>query len=802
MSAEGFGDGVPWGVWFFVIIYMISLLALGGYMAKKNSGVTRTAKDHFLAGRNLGLFTATLSLYASCWSGYTEVGAPGEGYNDGMDGLRWVPGNVMFACFIGWMAPRIHFYAYARDYEGTADFITDRFRNHFLTLAIVFLQLFPVSLYVMGQLLGIGTTMSSMSGYDAERGDAFSGGRGFTMFEAALVFVLIMLFYEMVGGMEAIAKTDVIQASILLFGFMLYYIIMSTTFEGVAHATDVFRNCARLYDDPKFQVGELYRFTYKASGDDFVNTWRTTPPTLEDTVYGTQEEFDAWWANYTAHKDAGRLDSYVADPEVITDDLMAFDNAGACEMVKGTVRTISDTDNTDGDITTTTLVTSVVNVDPNCGTIVGGNRVDYDVIYLKDSDCPLVVGNVVEPSVAAGRLTINNEKLAGWLSYHIGSVPFIVYPHVMDRYYAAANVQVMKAALQLIHMSLWISAIPSILIGYVVSVHPDLSNIESSNEVFANFLMFIIDENWFLWLMGCLIASAAFAAYMSTADSGLMGFSSMLSLDVAKHYIHPFNDATDPNRERNQVYLGKVLSFVGAAVALVLVTVPELDFPLGDLYVWQGSFLFQTFPAFVVGMFSKHVCSWSVLTGALVGFVTIIDLQSNHEGENFGDLPHVFWSGLINVGAMGIVEIGLRLTGMHPGFEPQEKPEFCGFGPLDENFVGWDLKKVDGPEYEPWHPWWASLLVVVVDFVAIPYWGDKDEYDISYTGGIPWWGVLTIFLSACCTAVTMLQAHFFYSDWRPNYDLQHPKPAVTDGKNPGSPSGDDQNDVGPTNDIL
>jgi len=695
MSTENpWGDGVPEGVWVFVALYMVALFVIGGYYGNQLRTGERdfSAKDHFLAGRNLGVCTAALSLYASSWSGYTEVGAPGESYSQGFNSFRWIPGNVFFACFIGWMAPRIHFYSHNRNYEGTADFISDRFRNTTLTLTIVVLQIFPVCLYVMGQLSGIGTTMAAMS------------GNKLSEFSAALIFVLIMLFYEMVGGMHAIAKTDVIQASILLFGFMLYFVFQGTIFGGLSGATEHFLACARLYDDEIFLPAIAFSTSYD-DGDVFL-----------ESVNGTDYGFAANWSVY---------DYYAANSTDLESGYM-----------------------------------NVQNMNEN---------VSY-IYMLEDqtNGCELTPGNEIEPANADDHLTINPDKLSGWLNYHIGSIPFIVYPHIMDRYYASKDVKTMKMALHLIHISLWISALPSIIIGIPVSayVNPaddtDMTNISDSNSVFATFLMYLISKNDFLYIFGCLICAAAFAAYMSTADSGLMGFSSMISLDVLKHYVPPFNDDTDPiKRQRYLVNVGKVLSFTGAMIALFLVTLYE-GFPLGDLYVWQGSFLFQTFPAFLFGMFCPWICSYSVTIGCWVGFMIVVMME---QGTNNTIFPNVFYSFIGNFSCVMGWEFILRITKNHPGFEPELKPSFQGFGPLNRGYVGLSVGSVGGPKKEPFEPYWATVLVLVLAFLAIPYWASYDNYEINYIGGVPYWGVITIFLSACATTITILQCIYYYDDW-------------------------------------
>jgi len=703
MAINPWGDGVPVGVWVFVAIYLAILFGIGAYYGNQLlSGVRKvTAKDHFLAGRNLGMFTAALSLYASSWSGYTEVGAPGESYSQGLNSFRWVPGNLMYACFTGWLAPRIHFYAHSRDYEGTADFISDRYRNSTLTLTIVALQIFPVCLYVMGQLKGIGTTMSSMA------------GETLSEFSAALIFVIIMLFYEMVGGMHAIAKTDVIQAGILLFGFLLYYIFQSTVFGGLPAATDAFLNCARLYDDVAFNPAKEYA-TQTVLGSTYMSLLEANP-----AEYGWSTESDA--ANVT--------DYYTASMTGLDEGYMTISNYNGSGFIY--------------------------------------------LVQSKTNDCKFTPGNVIDPSNAADHLTVNADKLSGWLNYHIGSIPFIVYPHVMDRYYASKDVKTLKVALYLIHLSIWISAIPAILIGIPVSSfvkgNSDMTNIEDSNSVFATFLMYMIDQNAALYIFGCLICAAAFAAYMSTADSGIMGFSSMISLDVLKHYVPPFNDNSDPERQQKYIVMaGKVLSCIGAFIALFLVTLYK-DFPLGDLYVWQGSFLFQSFPAFVLGMFCPYVCSYSIVIGCWVGFMIVVMME---QGVNDTVLPNVFYAMIGNFICIISWETILRLTKNHPGFEPDLRPDFHQLGPMEKGFIGLDVSTVGGPKKEPFKPLWSTLLVLVLAFVAIPYWAKFDDYEVNYVNGMPDWAIIVYFLTAVASVITLCQCIFYYDDWMENNKKQ------------------------------
>jgi hypothetical protein len=48
-----------------------------------------TAKDHFLAGKDVGLFLLFISVFSTTVSGYSVVGVPGEAAATGFLALRW-----------------------------------------------------------------------------------------------------------------------------------------------------------------------------------------------------------------------------------------------------------------------------------------------------------------------------------------------------------------------------------------------------------------------------------------------------------------------------------------------------------------------------------------------------------------------------------------------------------------------------------------------------------------------------------------------------------------------------------------
>jgi len=146
-------------------------------------------------------------------------------------------------------------------------------------------------------------------------------------------------------------------------------------------------------------------------------------------------------------------------------------------------------------------------------------------------------------------------------------------------------------------------------------------------------------------------------------------------------------------------------------------------------------------------------------------------LNVGYADEVFADMPHVFWTLIINFGMIGVVELILRVADMHPGFEPSVKKDFLCFDEMPIGYIGLDMSSVGGPKYEPFRPLWATALVIILIYVSFPYWAEHDEYEITYVGGVPWWAVVTFFLSAWAQAITMIQCHFYYDDWMTAADV-------------------------------
>lgn len=204
------------------------------------------------------------------------------------------------------------------------------------------------------------------------------------------------------------------------------------------------------------------------------------------------------------------------------------------------------------------------------------------------------------------------EVSAGWLSLVL-LVGFgaAVYPHAIQRIYASESERTLKRSLALMA---WMPPITTGLVFVVgiigISLFPNLSTGESEQLVgmIANRVAGI---NLFFYVMMILLFGGVVAAIVSTADSALLSFSSMISKDLYARHINP--EAS----EQKQVLVGKLWGIVAIAILLVIAWNPPTT--LYNIFVLKFELLVQIAPAFILGLYWKRLSAWPLFFGMLAG---------------------------------------------------------------------------------------------------------------------------------------------------------------------------------------
>lgn len=220
-SFQAFGPGA----WLFIGIYLFSLILIGmfAYRARKEN----TLNDFYLAGNSFGLVVIFLTLYATQYSGNTLFGFSGKAYRIGFSWIMSLQFMIaVVACYIIF-APRL--YAKARRYQFVTptDYLQHRFDSRVLNILATVIMIFVLSSYLLAQLMAMGRAMQGLT--DIDPAAAYQQG--------VILLTLIMVIYGTLGGLRAVAWTDVIQGIVLMTGFIILIIILYQQFGPLSLAT-------------------------------------------------------------------------------------------------------------------------------------------------------------------------------------------------------------------------------------------------------------------------------------------------------------------------------------------------------------------------------------------------------------------------------------------------------------------------------------------------------------------------------------------------------------------------------------
>ncbi len=170
----------------------------------------RTPSDHFLAGRDLGVFVLFLTLYATAYSGNSLLGYPGEAYRRG---FSWIMATgFMLAIIVAFHAlvPRLRPVAVRHGFVTPGDWVRHRFGDEAagraLRVAVALLMSVALLNFLFAQLKAMGVLAEQVT----DGAVPYAWG--------VAVLAAMILFYETLGGMRAVAWTDTAQGVLMLVG--------------------------------------------------------------------------------------------------------------------------------------------------------------------------------------------------------------------------------------------------------------------------------------------------------------------------------------------------------------------------------------------------------------------------------------------------------------------------------------------------------------------------------------------------------------------------------------------------------
>jgi len=191
-----------------LIGYLAVLIGIA--FAARRARQSESPADHFLAGRGLGVFVLFLTLYATAYSGNSLLGYPGQAYRQGFSWVMATGFMLSIIVVFHALAPKLRPIAVRESFVTPGDWVRFRFSgepgSRALLLAVSLLMAMALSNFLFGSLKAMGELTEQFTGAAV----SYEWG----------VFLLagMILFYETVGGMRAVAWTDALQGVLMMLG--------------------------------------------------------------------------------------------------------------------------------------------------------------------------------------------------------------------------------------------------------------------------------------------------------------------------------------------------------------------------------------------------------------------------------------------------------------------------------------------------------------------------------------------------------------------------------------------------------
>ncbi|MDP3940192.1 MAG: sodium:solute symporter family protein, partial [Deltaproteobacteria bacterium] len=185
----------------------------------------RTPSEFYLGGRDLAFFVLFFTLYATTYSGNSLLGYPGEAYRRG---FSWVMSTgFMMAIMVVFLllAPRLRRASEEHHLVSPGDYIRLRYGNTALVRLIGAIQALALTQFLLAQLIAMGHVAAGLTG-------------GAIPYAAGVIgLAAVILIYETLGGLRAVAFTDAFQGLLLLFGLIAMLVWLLERSGGMAGVT-------------------------------------------------------------------------------------------------------------------------------------------------------------------------------------------------------------------------------------------------------------------------------------------------------------------------------------------------------------------------------------------------------------------------------------------------------------------------------------------------------------------------------------------------------------------------------------
>ncbi len=205
-----------------VVTYFVFLIVVGVYAHKKTQ---KTPQDYFLANRTFGPVLLFFTLAATNFSAFTFLGFAGNAYTSGFGQYGIMAFGTAFMAIMFYVIGRkVWKLGKEKGYITPPELIGDQFNSTSLRLLFMGVMVIFTIPYLATQAIGAGLLIESVTGVAG------------VWQLAAVVTMLVIMIYVLVGGMRGSGWTDVIQGIIMIAALSLAVVFIAINLGGFEQA--------------------------------------------------------------------------------------------------------------------------------------------------------------------------------------------------------------------------------------------------------------------------------------------------------------------------------------------------------------------------------------------------------------------------------------------------------------------------------------------------------------------------------------------------------------------------------------
>ncbi len=224
-----------------------------------------------------------------------------------------------------------------------------------------------------------------------------------------------------------------------------------------------------------------------------------------------------------------------------------------------------------------------------------------------------------------------------------------VYPHAIQRIYAARDERTLRRSFQIMIFMPLVTTLFMIIVGIVGAAQIPGLDRQGSEQITLLLLNDLAQKIPAIsWLL-VIFLSAAVAAIMSTVDSALLAISSLVTQDL-------YGKVKPGSSQSHLTWVGKIVSWIiMAGVVWLAIALPQTIWRLFEIKL---ELLCQIAPSIFLGIHLKSLSAKSILTGILLGTsVALFIMIGNWAGLAIDAKPwgvHAgVWGLMVNFAAIG-----------------------------------------------------------------------------------------------------------------------------------------------------